>query len=376
VRTELLALLLLVACSPGRRAGRCALGEARRVARHAVAGFDAIALTASARGALALFSDATGSFARPLRGESAEQRVTERCAGGVAALADSASVWLACARPSAELSPLSDQGLWLYELDAQLRTRSALRLGDVARDGRGVALAATPQELFVAWGDGKLGAPSVQLARMARPYAGAVTPRTLSAPSANGRQPTLLWLAPHLYAAWTESELLPGGESHRIMVARDAEPARALQRVHWPDAAPQLARDGDTLVISFRELPSAGGRAELYVGRLSRQLAWLDRPHRLGRANGEGGPVLGLCAGARAAVAPLDHAGELYVAFHGLSRELRPIEANHQYYASGREFVLAAAACDGDALLALLAERTQPVRPDAELLSIAFRCEP
>jgi hypothetical protein len=37
-------------------------------------------------------------------------------------------------------------------------------------------------------------------------------------------------------------------------------------------------------------------------------------------------------------------------------------------------FVLAAASCEPRGVRALLAERTQPARPRAELLSVEFRC--
>jgi hypothetical protein len=341
-----------------------------------VTGFDDIALSPWQRGLVALFSDATGSWARVISPgpEREARRLTERCAGGLSALSSESSSWLACSRPAAEPDQVQ-AGLWLYELDAELDVRSARRLGDVARDGRGVALAAGAGRLFVAWADGQPGQPAVQLASLSLRADGApAVQRTLSRPGHNGRQPALLWRDSHLFATWSESQLAPGGETHQVMIARDTAPPRALASTRVADPAPHLASDGRALLVSFRNLPSAGARPELYVAQVSEQLALSGAARRLGRANSEGAPVLALCSGTRAALAPLDHAGELYVAFHPLSHELLPSEANHQYYASGREFVLCAASCQGDRLRALLAERTQPTKPGAELLSVEFHC--
>ncbi len=355
------------------------LSTAKQVARHAVSSFDDIALSVSSRGRLAVFSDATGTWVRSLSGpqqNDPQRRLTSRCAGGLAVLAHE-SLWLACVRPALERAGDAPEGaLWLYELDAALHILSEQRIGPVARDGRGVALTASREQLFVAWADGKSGEPAVQLATVPLRARSQQAPpaRALSTPGRNGRQPALLWLEPHLYATWSESELAPGGELHRVMIARDTEKPHALLPVRIADPTPRLARDGDSVVMSFRNAPARDARPDLYVARLSQRLAFAAAPRRLGRANGEGAPALALCKSTRAALAPLDHAGELYIAFHPLSPELRSSEANHQYYASGREFVLCAASCQGDGLQALLAERTQPAKPGAELLSVEFRC--
>jgi hypothetical protein len=377
------------------------LGPATPIARHGVSSFDDIALVPAGRGLVAVFSDATGTWLRPLPAqlaqadEAGERRLTERCEGGLSLL-QGASLWLACSRPAhagsdaapdagsaapdAQAAPPADpaepRGLWIYELDAALAVRSARCVGAVERDGRGVALAASGSHLFVAWADGARGAPAVQLATLPVRGWDAAQPerRTLSQPGRNGRQPALLFQGSHLYAVWSESQLAPGGETHAVLLARDGEPARLLRTVRLPDPAPRLAVDTGGLVLSFRDATAAGARPELFVARLSDALAFAHGPRRLGRANSEGAPVLALCGGTRAALAPLDHAGELYVAFHPLSPELRTSEANHQYYASGREFVLAAASCAQQGVRALLAERTQPARPGAELLSVEFHC--
>jgi hypothetical protein len=372
------------------------LGAATPVARHAVSSFDDIALGPSPRGLLAVFSDATGTWARALDGPEgvAARRLTERCVGGLA-LHSGESLWLACSRPEREppeqsaepaaqnaeqagpAAPDRESGaLWLYELDANFGVRSARAIGAVGRDGRGVALAASRERVFVAWADGARGAPAVQLATLPVRAAATAEPtrRALSLPAHNGRQPALLWRAPHLYATWSESQLAPGGETHQIMIARDAEKPRVLRALRLADAAPRLTADERGLVLSFRDTSAGGAPAELWIARLSPALGFEAAPRRVGRANSEGPPLLSLCAGTRAALAPLDHAGELYVAFHPLSPELRASEANHQYYASGREFVLAAASCQERGVRALLAERTQPAKPGAELLSVEFHC--
>lgn len=128
-------------------------------------------------------------------------------------------------------------------------------------------------------------------------------------------------------------------------------------------------------MLAYRATRRAGSRPELWIARIDPQRARFAAPPRaLGRANGAGGPSLALCSATRAATVPIDHAGELYVAFHPLSLALQGTEENHQYYESGRELVSAVSACVGDHPRVLIAEQTDPVRPAARLLTTAFRC--
>jgi hypothetical protein len=135
-----------------------------------------------------------------------------------------------------------------------------------------------------------------------------------------------------------------------------------------------LARDAQGVVLAYRAARRAGARPELWVARLSADGRMTQSPQALGRANSLGGPSLALCEHTRAALVPLDHAGELYIAFHPVSAGLRSTEENHQYYENGRELVTVTSACVGGYPLALMAEQTDATRPGARLLTSSFRC--
>jgi hypothetical protein len=137
---------------------------------------------------------------------------------------------------------------------------------------------------------------------------------------------------------------------------------------------PVLALDAQGVVIAFRDVPRPKARPELFVARIDAGLSLAEPPRSLGRANAHGAPSLALCEKTRAAAVPIDHAGELYIAFHPLSGALLTVEANHQYYESEHEFVETAASCVAGHPLALIAERSEANSPSARLLAAAFRC--
>lgn len=281
--------------------------------------------------------------------------------------------WLGCSRPAGDESASE---VLVIELADDLAARRSIVLGRAGRDGRTISLARRAGKLFAAWESGTVGGPSVRLTELSlRPDEVQLSSeRTLSLPGRNGRQPALLASDEHLWAVWAESDLAPGGESHRVMIARDDGRAQTLRNVRLASASPTLARDDQGLVVAYRDRQKGDARPELYIARVRNDLGLRNKPRKLGRANSEGGPSLALCGGTRTAVVPIDHAGELYVAFHPLSAALRVLEDNHQYYASGREFVLASTLCTAAGLTALLAERTQPSKPGSELLQVDFHC--
>jgi hypothetical protein len=130
-------------------------------------------------------------------------------------------------------------------------------------------------------------------------------------------------------------------------------------------------------VLAFRDRRAGDKRSELYVARLDpRRLQPTERPHKVGRANGEGAPSLARCRGLRAAVVPREYGGEHYVAVHVLSEALENLGGGHQYYANTREFVQASAACAAQGLNLLIGERAHPSSPGVELMTLRFQCEP
>lgn len=343
--------------------------------RTRAAAYDGIASSASASGSLAVWSEPGGTWAALLKGGNTKpRRIAERCAGGVAALSHN-GLWVACSQPAPEEGASQVQVL---ALSPDLTVSNSAIIGRAGRDGHAVALAAVDRTLFVAWEDGAVGAPAVRLAKL--PMAtlkSAVFPLeepALSRPGTNGREPALLAVNGRVYASWSESELTSEGERHRVMLARLGEAARSV-RTTRAQPSPMLAADPQGIVLGFRDAAKDDAKPELFVVRVTSDLALAGKPRRLGRANGEGRPVLQLCGKTRAAIAPLEQASELYVAFHSLTEGLGAVEDNHQYYANKREFVLASTLCGDGAITTLLAERSAPSAPSVELLRVDFRCD-
>ena len=141
--------------------------------------------------------------------------------------------------------------------------------------------------------------------------------------------------------------------------------------VGWSVPRDTISVDWDWRDKRIKLFDTAGMRKK---ARIDDKLNLRDKPHSLGRANAHGAPSLALCQKTRAVAIPIDHAGELYIAFHPLSNVLRTVEANHQYYESEHEFVETSTSCVGDHPLALIAERSEAIAPSARLLAAQFRC--
>lgn len=285
------------------------------------------------------------------------------------------ALWLACLAPAQAETP---GALRLLRLDPNTLAPKAepLELATVGRDARGVALALASTRLHVVWSDGEVGRPRLLARELALPTgrpAGAA--RALSQPEANAREPSLLVFEDQLWAAWTESDFTPGKVRHHLMLQRGSAAPTALGEVLDETPQPALGQDADGPLLTFRTAKRRDARPELFVTRLDPRTGRFAAPPRsIGRANGAGGPNLALCRATRALSVPIDHAGELFIAFHPLSRALTSTEENHQYYESGRELVASASTCVGGYPLALMAEQTEPSRPRARLLATAFRC--
>jgi hypothetical protein len=288
----------------------------------------------------------------------------------LAALTLAGAVHVACLQLPDDAAHGGQLTLFRRAADTNTRARSLTSLG---RDARDVALAAGKETLYVAYGDGELGGPRVQLIALPKHGAGEAEPQALSAPEQNGREPALIVHGQRPLVVFAASEIGSKGARHRLMLWRDGR-ARVLRELLHQSPRPALARDGDGLVLAFRDLPRPKARSELYLARLDPERGALDGAHAIGRANGQGGPSLALCQRTRAAIVPIDHAGELYIAFNPLGAKLETPEANHQYYENEHEFVDAAAACVGGYPLAVIAERSEPNSPSARLLAAEFRC--
>jgi hypothetical protein len=372
----LITLATNAACERSE-AARCSLGQATQVVRSEAARFDAIALVSDGERAIAAWSEPAGAYVRALDAKAPPARALgQRCAGGLASVLTPGALWVACLSP-AEGDTAGALRLSRFDPRTLVAVGATQDLGAVGRDAQQVALAASPSRLYVVWSDGAVGWPRLVGRELDAASGQVLGPaHALSHPEANARAPSLLVYQNQLWVAWTESDFKPGKARHRLMLQRGSAAAQALADVLDETPAPALGQDADGPLLTFRTATKPKARPELFVARLDpRSGGFTATPRSIGRANGAGGPSLALCATTRAISVPIDHAGELYVAFHPLSQALTSTEENHQYYESGRELVAAASACVGGYPLTLMAEQSEPSRPRARLLSTAFRCD-
>jgi hypothetical protein len=387
-------VILLAGCDRAEQV-RCRLEPGAQVAESDGSGFDALAIATYGQRPLAAWSDVSGVWLKWLDATEPPTRAgTWRCRGGMALAFASKEqlVWLACLSP-AHGDESGNVSIEPFGLDLSRAPSEWARGGQGStrsgRDAQGVSLALAGDRAYLVWGDGEVGNPQVRFDSLPlniAPIPGH-EPEVLSTPHSNAREPDMLMHEGVRWVVWVESDLTPGKMHHWLMLKRGQAAARRLVEVTGDSPMPKLATDdhGESatpshaatrpLMLSYRAAKKAGARPELFMARLAASGdGFIEPPHAIGRANSVGGPSLAACARTRAALVPLDHAGELYVAFHPLSRTLRSTEENHQYYVSGRDLVQTVSACVGDYPLALLAEQTGAARPGARLLTATFRC--
>lgn len=355
--------------------GACSLGTAQHVARAQGHDFDALALQPLAEGAIALYSDASGSYARllgahggPRAGSAA--RIGDRCAGGLAAAPADDGAEVACLRPGS--------GAWRFALhvtpEGQLRADLPQRLGAAGPASHGIVVRARGDGLAVAFHDASSEAHRVWLAELTGDGGVRAAPRQLGPRDAVVGAPELLSVGTQLYAAYVTWELAPDASGATLHVEALGAKAHTRIALQHHDPTPRLAAESGELLLSYRDRPSPRARLEQFVQRLAPDLSLRGPKLRVGRASGSGGPTLSHCGDTWFSAAPLEHGSELYVIFHALDGTLAARDPNHQCYATARSFVAAADGCSGQGLLALVAEETDPSGKPAELLGMRFDC--
>ncbi len=364
----------------GARAS-CRLEAAIEVAHASATRFDDIAAAPTRDGALAVWSEPTGTYGQNLDASARTRgpvvRITERCSGGldlaaapVTASAQGDGSWLACSRPHTDPEQAE---LMLLRLNAAGQVETKERIGRVGRDGAGVSIALDGKHLFIAWHDGTVGAYAARLmiaTEDKRAYL------TLSDPTFAAGAPSVAARNGHWLAAFSETRIGLEHTATRVMLRSDREPARMLCETDVSDSAPIVGWDDASPWIAYRDRRAKNAKPELYTMRLSTKLTPSGSSHSVGRANGEGTPSLVTCGQTRVALLPRDYASERYIGVHALDAAFQNLESGHQYYANSRDFVLATAVCTGGSALVFASERTAPAKPGASLMSMSFHCDP
>jgi hypothetical protein len=337
-------------------------------------GFDGIAVAVPRSGGVVyLWSETTGLWAR--RGlEAPAVRLGARCRGGIDALpAREAGLFVACSRATEDDADESSEVV-VYKLDDQLHASLFGSVGRAGRDGRGVALAVLPDALYVAFHDGSIGQHTVSLAKLG---AAGLELHRLSRVGSAASEPSLLAHGGHLYVAYSELALNAEGQAEgAVVLSRDARPGVQIGHVRAVSPTPKLTSDARGLVLSYRDRDRlrSGDRSELYVLRLDAQGKPVSTPHAIGRANAEGEPSVYGCGALTAALLPREYGGERFVGINALDGELASIGAGHQFYATGKDYMLASGTCVDGAWLLMAADRAAPSKPGVDAVALRFSC--
>lgn len=366
-------LLMCLGCGEGGRPMEvCKLGTASEIARADAVRFDAVALVSVAKGALSVWSELSGTYARPLDGQGIPRaesvRIGDRCAGGIALTDANEGAWLACSRPDANEE---NSVLVLIELSSVGQPISERTLGKVGRDGMGVAIARDTNRILLAYHDGSVQAYA---ARLVIVDGDTHTSKLLSDLSFAAGAPSIAARDGHWLAAFSETSISSEGTATRIVVIGDEQPARSVRSAGITDPTPTLLWHDTGPWLAFRDRSPKNPKPELYTAKLSRKLSFDHPPYQVGRANSDGAPSVVVCANLRVALLPREYASERYIGVHGLDARLENLGAGHQYYTNSRDFVLAAGACLGQRALLVTAERKAPADPGASIMALPFAC--
>lgn len=356
--SALLAALLLGGCGEEMLGGACLLGAEHRIAVPVGPLVHDVALATEGRSVWALWSDRSGAFVRAIDPDGRPRehpiRIGPACDGGMAALAQSGALLVACGRRGDEARG-DDGGVQLFEVrEGRVRVRGAL--GAMGRDGQGVALAvAADGALHVGWQQAR---GAVSSAWIARALTGA-EPERISHPRHRASRPALALRDGTLLVAWAETWLRPDGEIEGRVRLRSGPRTRDVAALAFEHALPVLRPGvGHDLALSFRDRRPAGSRPRVQVARVRPGPLRLDRIEAAAHANAAGEAFACGCGSDIFVVAPRTHSRtERLVSIRRHGPDLRPRGPEQQVYEHGAVFEHADAACVDGRLLVLFAGR-------------------
>jgi hypothetical protein len=373
-------LLVCMTCGCDPAPPLCHFGPEHALFESTAPAFDDVALVWLGRSAVAVFSEATGLYARQLDAQGLPRapavRLGPRCDAGVSAAASGGLALVACSRRSTDQVAV-EGAVSLYALDQQLKIARFTRFGRVGRGSHGVALAVLPHEVAVAWQDAALDGARIWLTR--RP--GAEEPSTISESAWYASAPGLVARGAQLYAAWAETRESGRALASRVRLVglgRHASPADPVTVVttHDDSPSPELVASEAGLWLAFRDQRRLGRKKTgLYLARLDSQGKTRGEMVRAGRADGVGRPVLRACLGGVVAATPRTFAGDYFVGVVRADAELRTLSGEQQFYEDSHEFAQVASACALDHALLLMAERGRLGSGRAALRSVTFTCD-
>ena len=358
----------------------CHFGAEHALFESTAPAFDDVALVWLGTHAVAVFSEATGLYARQLDAQglarAAVVRLGPRCDAGVAAAVGGKGALLACARRATDQVETSGV-VSLYELDAQLAIVRLERFGRVGRSSHGIALTVLSNDVVVSWQDAAAGNARVWLTRRRQ----GSEPRAISEQAWYASAPGVVTRGDRLYASWAETREAGSSFESRVRlvgVGANASPQGPVTVVTTRDdaPAPELAASQAGLWLSFRDQRRLGRKKTgLYLARLDALGKTVSEPVRAGRADGVGRPVLRPCLGGLVAATPRTFAGDYFVGVVRADLALRTLSGEQQFYEDSHEFAQVASTCADDRALLVIAERGRLGGGRAALRSVTFTCD-
>ena len=355
----------------------CSFGAEQVVARTVAKELSAIDLVAVGDGAVALWSDPAGLFARRLdrdgRPTGEPTRVGLPCDGGVAGLVErDGRIAVAClARPSHDDKEPRAGAAFVHALDADLAIHTTTVLGPAGAISHGIAIADGPSGAEVVWHDGAADAQRVRWAALDGKRAARVVSDEAHVASA----PAITRTDAGTLAVWTEHRLRADAvESQLFGWSGGPTKPRLLAHLRHLAPTPSLAHVGGRVVVGFRDQPSVQRKAGLYLAPLSPDGDALGARVRLGRADGVSAPDLVGCLGGAVAAVPRTYGGDHFIGVHWIEAALAQRRGGQQFYEDAHAYTQTATACLGNRALLLVAEHGMLDASRTALRAVTYTC--
>lgn len=333
-----------------------------------------MALLALDDGALALWSDRGGLYARPVDAEGAPSAEARRlgppCPGGLAATRDGERVVVGCVQPG---DPDRDRAGEVLLLDGDGATLG--QLGPIRARSEGVSLDAHDGRVAIAYRDADTSSARALLAELRGDELSEAT--VISQPDTSAGAPSVRFVDGQRVVAWTESWYERNRETGHLLVQRQGDPPRPSLGVSELHVATQLAVDGERAIVTLRDRRPRNASYRSFTGHLDEDLRLEERNlHSPSRADAQDGlPQVLRCGEHRYSVATRRSSrGVTMVTLRRLGEDLDRAEDEHQIYEYHRRFPLAVGACVQDRLLVLVGERQTERQPVPRLSTYSLEC--
>jgi hypothetical protein len=376
VTTVHVASVLLAGCDALGFTHRCRLGDEHVVQLTTAKEIDAIALQAAAGGAVALWSEPSGTHARRLdlagRPAGAAVVLGDRCAGGlaVASLAQGALVVACSERPHGEALGAVRVTL----IDSKLRVVRSSELARVGAQSEGIDVGLFGKRIELAWHDGSAEVQRVWRASLAADGTAIDAPRPVSEAAHVASAPAIGTGDGAIVVTWSE-RFMDGDVLRTTVVRWDSRVGvqTLVGRAHIA-AMPQLVTLGDQLVLAVRDRPR-DAKIGLYLAFVGAAAVRQAELVRVGRADGVGRPALEPCMGGLVSATPRTYGGDYFIGFNWLDGELRRTRGEQQFYEDSHAFTQVAVTCVDSHALLLIAEFPQLHRETAALRALPYVCD-